>query len=802
MGFLRDNFKRWIQEKKAAGFIALLSDSSDAHAVLESQRSNIDDIVIDELLTHSYYVSKTVSLEEGLRWAEAAQEASMLGGSATALARCFTSKSLLFLNLHRRDRADDATKAGRPAPGHDYLDEALFCALKALSIYEDAGASAEITPANGLVSTIYENREEALPAIQYRLASLVGWAELPDAADALPEMLGNLAGLLGQLEDDELEAGCRLVLTHAKELNEAAGARLDAGGRGKLLEALGAAHGGLDAYDDALTHWERALRCYREAGRTKDAFRLLKLMQECGVRAERLDVSIRWGEECVKCAPEDLAPGALGAIYHFLAATYNWAGRAAEAAEAHHQAARLYKLDGLLVGEGGCLLQAAICEEEAGMFDKSREDLERALQCSGGTFGYWIACNTLANLLWRRYGDLGAAAEKADEALKLAMSTPNLTLRAASLLVSGLLHLSSGDNERALTRAEALLELRPDGLRPTTIVLDKLFEQAVLPPTTVDTILLGYIASVRMNRPEDARRYGELYSSLARTEYPPLGGAPNEEDWGDDDSAREILQGLGRLAQAEQLIFVDPREALAPLEEASSLFRKHGILNHLASARRDMAQAKLLTGDVEGARSCLEEVLDLLKQAPNHTEEFTCRYLLGKLASMASDSEAAYAHLKSAITLLEAERTSLGEDRQRQLFLEVGPYLDAYTILVAVCIQTGRAREAIESVEKMKSRVLLDLLAQGGRGRIDYATLDQLRELSKERDRWIRLHAVMDAEQLGEWGHIAVMEDSIAISQRTSDLKQQLQHDGLFFRFSLQDEPVTFREIRELCRTS
>ena len=801
MSFLRDGLKKWVQAKKAAGFVALLNNSSDVRAVLETQRSSIDDFVIDELLTHSYYISKTESLEEGLRWAEAAHEASLLGGSAAMLARCFTSQSLLLLNLHRRDGASRSNEAAPPTSVRAYLDEALACAQNALDIFRDAGMSAELPPAIGLISTIYENRREALPALQHRFMSVLGWAELPDAADALPKLLDNLAGLFRPLDGDALTAGSKLVVAHLEALNEIASRWLDARGRGKVLEILGAAYRGLGSRDEVFHHWEQAVCRYREAGDTPEAFELLARMHKYGVEVERLDLAIRWGEECIKCAPDDLDLDELASRYHLLAVTYNWAGRSAEAAAAHHQAASLYLQDERSsVGAGGCLLQAAICEEEIGMFDKAREDLEHALQCAGGTYGFWLASTTLAKLLWRRYGNLGGAVEHADEAVQLAMSTPDQTLRAVSLYLSGGLHLTLGNNESALMRAEALLELSPESLHATTINLDRLYGHGVVPPPPTEAAMLAYLASLRLNRLEEARRYSEMCTSFAHGDYPSSGEEFIVEDC-NDDALIELMQGIKCLARGEQLVFISPREALVFLEQAASLFRKHGALDNLVVAYRDLANAKFLLDDVEGVRACLREAMDLIEQAPNHTEEFTCRYLLGKVSAMTGDYESAYEYLESAVMLLEAERTSLGEDRQRLLFFEVGPYLDAYTGLVAMCVKTRRTREAVESIEKIKSRVFLDLLAQGGRGRIDYETLGEIHKLSKERDRWIRLHAAADAEQLGEWGHIAILQESISIRERTDGLQQQLHDEGLFVRFNLQDTPVTFGEIREICLT-
>ncbi|MCL6526774.1 MAG: CHAT domain-containing protein [Thermaceae bacterium] len=124
-----------------------------------------------------------------------------------------------------------------------------------------------------------------------------------------------------------------------------------------------------------------------------------------------------------------------------------------------------------------------------------------------------------------------------------------------------------------------------------------------------------------------------------------------------------------------------------------------------------MAESLLEMGNPSRARLALEEAAALLSGLEVPGLQIRLEGLLGR-AALPADPEAAEAHFKRAVALLEGVRSGLGVDEFRTAYL--GDKLDAYANLVDLLLDAHRDVEAFEYAERAKSRALVELLAARG----------------------------------------------------------------------------------------
>jgi tetratricopeptide (TPR) repeat protein len=151
-----------------------------------------------------------------------------------------------------------------------------------------------------------------------------------------------------------------------------------------------------------------------------------------------------------------------------------------------------------------------------------------------------------------------------------------------------------------------------------------------------------------------------------------------------------------------------------------------------------LAEALLELGNPSGARRSLEEAATLLSGLEVSGLQIRLEGLLGR-AALPGDPEAAEAHFKNAIAVLEGVRSGLAVDEFRTAYL--GDKLDAYASLVDLLLDASRSAEAFGYAERAKSRALVELLAARGEqeGREGIWSERLGRELAQVRDRLDRL---------------------------------------------------------------
>lgn len=193
-----------------------------------------------------------------------------------------------------------------------------------------------------------------------------------------------------------------------------------------------------------------------------------------------------------------------------------------------------------------------------------------------------------------------------------------------------------------------------------------------------------------------------------------------------------------------------------------------------------MAEALLRQGNHSKARRRLEEAASLALGLGMPDLIVRIEHLRGRAAVLENRVQAAELHFKRAIERLEKVRIHLGVDEFKLAYL--GDKLEVYSDLIDLLLDQQRLHEAFECVERVKSRALVDLLAQRGegeppQGRTDFGVERLRQELAGVR-RELNQHLVaLEAQGQGTRGHHR--EKMVALEQRIMRLTCEIKRRQL-----------------------
>jgi hypothetical protein len=795
--------KNWIAEKNALGLIVILSKSKDPLDTLRVHRESIDKQAIEELIHHSRYIANTESTVKGLEWVEIARQASLIGGDAKDYADCLDLRASLLQKLSEqksRGEHSDAT-----ASVTSLLDEAWSCAEEALAVYKKANAEDCLPVAFGRLSVLADARGNTLDALRYRLPSIVGWTKLHDVNAAMPRLIDDLARLFWSLRGETRRQGAETLARDIGAL-ETAAKYVDDTKRGVLFDVLGSAYGELDQPDAALSWWTRAIESYRSNDSREEEFITRWHLQEYAYRQTQPEKVIEYGLEAIEHAPDDVEPWRLARSFHLLAFAYKITDQGALAISAYHRATDLYVQDKDTKNCGAeCLLEAALLEQSIGDVQNAKRDLERVGEFPSGSYTYWIAEVSLAELLWRSLGNLGGAIRHADRAVQWSIGWQlSFVERAKSHFLSAILHLSSGNNEKSLARCEALLRILDEDPDQRPIYFGEYGMYQAALPSKADAVLIALTAAAKAGREAEQQYYLRLYRSLVvQGDVEP--DVESKQLLEEDQETSGLLNAVRTLSRAEHLLWDDPNKAATLIEETIPSLEAFAQL--LIAAHRDLGIARMLLHQFDLARACFNHAMKLLERSPDVFEEITCRLNLGEIEGISGNMPAAYSQFSALIQLKEAQRASLSNQEERALFLE--NIEGVYLVFLGICLDLGLLRETLETIEKLKSRVLLDLVGQANRRPVDYQSLLEIRDLENRREAWdssllLETYASRsrvidqlmetDSEKATEYIHtpIRIQEE---IEARQKDLEER----KFLLALESQSPCLSFFEIRELC---
>ncbi len=152
--------------------------------------------------------------------------------------------------------------------------------------------------------------------------------------------------------------------------------------------------------------------------------------------------------------------------------------------------------------------------------------------------------------------------------------------------------------------------------------------------------------------------------------------------------------------------------------------------------------------------------------------------------------------------LIEKYRASLARDEDRIRFLKQD-HMAVYLLLVEVCLRLSRNVEAFEIAEKIKSRVLVELLSQPDRRPIDYQLVSRMRELSAARDSWIDefVGFTLSDDWSEDWRSAPsylMLERIIEMDRQEETIETQIKVRGLLDNLESRETGEDFASIRSM----
>jgi len=798
MRSIRNIITNRIRESNAYGMLVLLKKSEDPRSLLLKYKNQINDEVIDALITQSFVSLKDGFMDQAFFWGDLANEASNLGGSAKSFGECADWQAMLLLKVFDDQLNIEGTASVDEKK--EILQSALKSATQALDIFQQAGISERIPICLGKISTIYHRMNCLVPAIRFRLLSITGFLKLANAEESIPKLFDHLYSLYWAIKTkSEIVEAAEVLLGNFVQLEDIARGRLDTERLGAFYDLFGNVQANLDHPDEAFQFGEKAVSYYEKAVARKAIYHVLARMQDYALDVVNPEKLMLYGERCVSFAPPDADPTGLATRYHLLAFSYGNGGKKVEAIGALHRAAELFTLgkdETTLAGE--CLLNAAILEDEEGLYEDAILDLKKAQNYGGGIFKFWKVDVMLARLLWQRQGKLGEAIWHADSAVHHAISsTNNLTLRAISLHISGQIYYRIGDHERAFDRFKSLVSAYQDQPAGCWLHFNPLFHSFEVPPSKAEAIFSAIQLAQVLGRVSEIQFYQALLSALLPEDWRPK--IPEEDK--DDKELEQSIYGLQVFVRAEASVFSNPEQALPLYEEAATYFQEAQDSRILGIIKRGTAIAHMILGSYILAREYVLDALDFLKANPDKAVELDCRTILGIMGIRTGNLKDAFDHLVQAVNLAESQRGTLEDIQQRQSFFQSKENFDPYIRLVWVSMWIGNVSKSLEVIEQVKSRVFADSILRSNKLPIEPQVLDHAREIMRNRDSWIaefvRQQFRYDWEDDEAENRWTMSDRAISLSHEEESLRQhpQLQLPQSEFQSSF----LSFRDIRKLC---
>jgi tetratricopeptide (TPR) repeat protein len=178
----------------------------------------------------------------------------------------------------------------------------------------------------------------------------------------------------------------------------------------------------------------------------------------------------------------------------------------------------------------------------------------------------------------------------------------------------------------------------------------------------------------------------------------------------------EIGEATVLLTEA-QFLFAEAKfeETIKTLGQSELPLSQAGILGALALADYLRAESWRALGNLSDARELLTETLQYAETNEIPPLVVRCLTSLGLLAKKNGDLSAAEDYFRRAVAVVENLRAPLPSEDFRTAFF--GDKLTPYDELVKICLDDEtRVAEAFETVEKSRSRSLLDMMQRGESG--------------------------------------------------------------------------------------
>lgn len=343
-------------------------------------------------------------------------------------------------------------------------------------------------------------------------------------------------------------------------------------------------------------------------------------------------------------------------------------------------------------------------------FDCFEQALKLAVET--GTAGAEATARTGLGNLYRRRGEHQKALSEFQKAFEINQSDPDLEqyTRSVQLLI-GSVHLDLGQTAEALQEFQQALVA---------------FQRAGDAKGISNSFWTLGKFNLATSRDEEAlKRFQDSLTALGDQDLPKARGL--------------AFFGLG----VAQLNLKQVSEAVKSLREAVPFLEKTDRLN-MAFVQQRLGEAYQAQGDLAAADAALGEALRIAQEVRAPFFQAPIYFDLARLERRKGNLQEAVSRMEKAITILEAVRSDLADDRSRtSFFASLRSYYDFYVDLLMELDRRnpgrGYAEAALAASDKGRARGLLDLLSQG---RLELTRGISAELLSEEREVRARLSQV------------------------------------------------------------
>jgi len=217
------------------------------------------------------------------------------------------------------------------------------------------------------------------------------------------------------------------------------------------------------------------------------------------------------------------------------------------------------------------------------------------------------------------------------------------------------------------------------------------------------------------------------------------------------------------------------------------------------------ARALLEQGQLAPARAGLEAILAHPQSAVSGDVLWSVRYDLGRIALAQYRDADAITQLRAALDVIERQRATIDTEASRIGF--VGDKQAVYAALVATLVRLGRPAEALDIVERARSRALVDLLA-GKTFAPRRGNPARVRDLLDEMNRLDRESAAPTADPAKRTGELGRVQAGLAVAAPevlplvtvgaagSAEIRDRLAPDEALLEF-YQDGPALYAFVTD-----
>ncbi len=521
-------------------------------------------------------------------------------------------------------------------------------------------------------------------------------------------------------------------------------------------------------YEEAL---EKLSQAEKQAKSTEDKIRVAEIISRAGYafsEKKLFSESLSYYERSLGINRAlDNKPG-LVTNYSYIGKSYADTGKYEEGIEYFNSALKIQKELNDRAGIAHNLNNVANLYSYLGDYQKSKELLSQALLISEEIKDPNQTAKTLINqaTIKFRQRNYKLAIELLDRALKIADKTKEEKLKAEAFNLRGVVYRQQEDYEKALDNYQRALKINkklnsePDILTNLSII-------------------------------------GELYKEIGMY----------------DEALSHILESLERSRESSNKLMTavnlnylgDVKLKQGRYDEAAGLynsslneFQRLGFKDRIARSHNNIGYLRGETGDFDSAIDNFDKAIAIYKELDDREWIRVSLFGRGLYSEQRGDLISAENNYKEAIKVFESIREDLaGGEEAEQLFSDVN--VQIYENLISLLLRLGKKEEALEYIERSRSKTLRDTLLRSGITSFDDRTRGQLNRF----DKLSRKEASINHELVKETTKALPNSEKIdnlvktlgktreEFSQITSDLKTE--HPKLYNLLSIK--PGNFLEL-------